>query len=178
MNHYLNIKNWKLKIRLTRKGFSFLELMTVIAMVGIMTAVTLVSLNKSRSEKDVEVAARVVAGALHEAQNYALTGENASSSCGGMYWFKYKITGDSDYEISGCLSAKYTLPKNITFNEVGSIYFTTPHADIYGADGNLLFAQDPYKTAGYLDITLKKDSSEYHVCLYPAGDIKEKKDGC
>lgn len=52
--------------------------MVAIAIVGILTAAAIVPLNKSRTKKEVEVAAREVAASIREAQNYALAGKNDS----------------------------------------------------------------------------------------------------
>lgn len=57
-----------------RKGTTLIELMVVVAIIGIMTAVVFVSLSRSRTHNEVAQAMRAFASDVREAQNAALTG--------------------------------------------------------------------------------------------------------
>ena len=57
-----------------RGGFTFIELIVVIAIIGIMTALILTALSGGRSETVTSVNARQLAATLRRAQNDALTG--------------------------------------------------------------------------------------------------------
>ena len=145
-----------------QKGFSLLELIIVIAIVGIMTAITLVSMNTLREKKAVEEAAREVAAAIRETQNYALTGKDItadSSAC--AYVFGWAGTG---YNMSGCDSQVYSLKNDTTFVNNGSFSFSVPFATL--------------NPAADIDIVLLKGGSFYHVCVYISGLVKESLSGC
>ncbi len=173
------------------KGFSFLELMIVIAIIGIMTVVALVYISKSnRSGKEVEFAAREVAVAIREAQNNALGGKQPDAgmvAC--VHGFYFNASGATDYKIfynlkpagADCPTASkdhssstdyisYSLSNGVQFSAgSGAIYFDSPHGNIF-RDGTLL--------ASTLTITVFKDSQNYNICVYPSGNVIESKDAC
>lgn len=144
-----------------KRGFSFLELMITIAIAGIMTATMLVSMNEQRDRKAVEGAAREVAAVIREIQNYALTGKKLASSSGCAYVFNWSGTG---YNISSCDTQSYTLKNGVSFNNNGSFSFSIPFANL--------------NTSSTTSIMLKKNSSNYYVCVYASGVVSESIDIC
>lgn len=155
-----------------KKGFSFIELMVVIAIIGIMTAVTTVSLGNTRTKKEVEVAAREVAAAIREAQNYALAGKQVS---GAEYPCDYKfnaMVGTSNYNIAydyhiygnaACNPKNLyssSLKNGVSFESVppNPISFSIPYGSINPA----------------ARVVLGKSSSRYTVCVNFSGNIEEK----
>ena len=63
-----------------RRGFTLIEIMVVMAIIGIVTAVTIVSFGSGKERKAVEGQARKVAAAIREMQNYALTGKQIGTN--------------------------------------------------------------------------------------------------
>lgn len=188
-----SIVNCQLSI-VKKRGFSFMELMIVCAIIGIMTAVALVYLGGSnRSGKEVELAAREVAVAIREAQNNALGGKQPSTLAAGEvacgHGFYFNASGATDYKIfynlkpagADCPTASkdhssstdyisYSLSNGVQFSAgSGAIYFDSPHGNIF-RDGTLL--------ASTLTITVFKDSQNYNICVYPSGNVIESKDAC
>jgi prepilin-type N-terminal cleavage/methylation domain-containing protein len=143
-----------------RRGFSLIELMVVVAIVGIMISVTLISMNATREKKAVETAAREVAAVVREAQTYALTGkglQNQLTSC--KFTFNWGNIANTDYRITDCKTAIYTLKNGVVFLNSGTIDFNVPFSMLPGAS----------------TITVQKGSSSYNICIYTSGIVKE---GC
>ncbi|MCX6765713.1 MAG: prepilin-type N-terminal cleavage/methylation domain-containing protein [Candidatus Moranbacteria bacterium] len=156
---------------MNNRGFTLLELIIVIAIIGIMTSVTLVYLGDSRKDRELEVAAREVAAAVREAQNNALTGKNASSTC-NSYVFTY---GGSNYSVSnnsGCSNPpiQYTLKNKVTFQNSGSFSFSIPFGVLSPNNNTVITLQNQTST------TIKT----INVCVYPPGRVEEKRigEGC
>ncbi|KKR20862.1 MAG: Tfp pilus assembly protein FimT [Candidatus Moranbacteria bacterium GW2011_GWA2_39_41] len=143
----------------TNRAFTLVEFLVVIAFMGIMTAVSLVSFYDSKNKKAVETEARKVAAVVREAQNYALTGKNASAGCGNEYTFTY---GGSEYGIIGCVTESYSLIGGVSFNTNSSFSFSVPWGNASEA-----------KT-----IAVEKGNDKYNICVYQSGKIVEKKDDC
>lgn len=142
-----------------KKAFTLTEIVVVIAIVGIMTGVMLVSLSGTRTDKALETAGQEVAAAVREAQNYALTGRGAGPGC-NTYTFSY---GGSSYDISngsGCeVNISYELKNGVVFSGTsGSFYFLVPHGII--------------DIASTETITLGKNSKKVNVCVYPSGRVE------
>ncbi|MBU2028494.1 prepilin-type N-terminal cleavage/methylation domain-containing protein [Patescibacteria group bacterium] len=144
-----------------RRGFSFIELMIVICIISIMTALILVSMNAEREKKAVEIAAREVAAVVREAQNYALTGKNLKNAISCSFIFTW--TGNS-YSISNCKNQSYSLKNGVTFSNNGSFSFSIPFANL--------------DISSTKDIGLYKGSSSYHVCVYVSGVVSESLNVC
>ena len=157
------------------KGFTLVELLIVIAIIGIMSAVSIVSLQNGKTEKEVETAATQVAAAIREAQNNALTGKknNGETPCDYVY---FRWISNSNYAISYeekvsegiCSSIKdysvYTLENDVIVSSFDEISFSIPFG---GTD-----------ISGTEDIVLSKDSNIYHVCVTSSGSVTEGKDEC
>jgi prepilin-type N-terminal cleavage/methylation domain-containing protein len=70
-------------------GYSVVEVMVVMAIIGIMSAALIVSVGSSREKKTVESEALKVAASIREAKNYALTGKTLDTAnnfpCDGRF---------------------------------------------------------------------------------------------
>ncbi|MCD6149636.1 prepilin-type N-terminal cleavage/methylation domain-containing protein [bacterium] len=146
-----------------KKAVTFIELVIVVAIVGIMTSVLLVSTSGSRTDKALEAAAREVAAMIREAQNYALTGKDAGAGC-NSYVFAYTDATNSYSVNNGCnINNSYTLKNGIVFNSgvSGSFNFSAP----YGACSVVLGAPE--------NIALSKSGKTIRVCVYSSGKVIE-----
>jgi prepilin-type N-terminal cleavage/methylation domain-containing protein len=141
-----------------KKGFSFIELMITIAIMGIMTTITLVSMNKGRELWAVKTAAREVAATVRETQNNALTGKglkDQTTSC--VFRFRW-VVDSSNYFMEDCKDQSYVLKNGVTFSNLGSITFEVPFSMLSGSTRT---------------ITVKKGASAYNICVYVSGAVKE-----
>jgi prepilin-type N-terminal cleavage/methylation domain-containing protein len=89
----------KLKIVTNCKAFSLIELMIVMAIIGILSVVIIAGLTSSRSSTRLKSAQREVASVIRLAQSYALQGktQNGITPCG--YGFRFAGGNETDYEI-------------------------------------------------------------------------------
>lgn len=166
-----------------KKGMSILELMIVIAIMGIMTAAAMVSFSGNRPKKEVEVEARKFAAAIREAQNYALTGKKGSGSDKACGWgVILGASPSSDYKIfynrlssapdcaafnSGLNNRNYPAASSVDFirydlNKVisGSVapkgaYFTIPFGPAHNGTSGCLLAGDTAPSCGGLSGPVK-----------------------
>jgi len=167
----MRAKDTEEKKRGNSSGFTLIEVVLITTLVIIMTSVLLVISWGQRADKELEVAARVVAGAIREAQNYALNGRQvASDEVPCEFGFQsvaprtYKIvynyhSGDGNCTSSPKDVAVYTVKNNVTIPDIGPIYFDIPHGDL-----------TPIATT---TITVSKSGKSRNVCVYASGRVEE-----
>lgn len=162
------------------RGFTLVEVMLVMAFIGIMTGVVFVSLSTRRSMESAKSAAREVAAAVRETQGSALSGLRRgknSSVPDGRSICRYEITQTSatEYQSSvfhandcsigsptSLLLRTYTLPNGVRFSSPLSspwrVVFAVPRGEV---------------TPGNVSISLAKGGSSFSVCVSSAGSVKE-----
>lgn len=153
-------------LRNNKAGFSFIELITVIAIIMIMTATAFVFLGGGRKKTDLKTAEREVAATIKLTQSYTLQGKTVSGSTPCGFGFRFK--DDNSYEIfyilpgpdssnncsiknansdsRKCLGnsychilESYELKTGIKLQEepsIATVYFTVPHANPFNSSGN------------------------------------------
>ncbi len=178
------IKQKNIKNKNFKKGFTLVELLIVIAIIGIMTAVLLVSMSKGGVNNTLKVAGRQLSGALRESQNYALTGkqkEEGSYPCAfkfsvepladGVYYnIKYasrSINEQCGQDEGGYIFEDFVGPVKFVGVEsvsVKEIIFTVPHATYTPID------QDAEEQTEFI---IEKKGKKYKVVIYASGRIEE-----
>lgn len=158
------------------KGFSLLELTVAMAVVGILIAAVIVPLNNSRTKKEVEVAAREVAAAIREAQNYALTGKSTSAGYPCRYGFRADNTEsgyyiDYYYATESCTILQGITQPYISYELKNGVLFSSDSGDFdFSVPWGVITANTFTLPARYV---VSKGSSSYTVCVYSAGNITE-----
>jgi prepilin-type N-terminal cleavage/methylation domain-containing protein len=166
------------------RGFSLVEVMTVIAIVGIMLGITFVSFSGRRDEESLKGAAREVAAAVRSTQSNALSGvkrgvpepppkslcwivlKKASSTSYEVFTrYKNTATDDCDTEGFNGTSETYALPNGVSFSgdwNMGgaALSFDVPRGD--------------YREADLSNIVLTKGGEHVSVCVLPSGVVIEK----
>lgn len=145
------------------RALAFVEMMIVIAIIGIIASVTIASFQPGRSSTRLKAAQREIVATIKLAQSYALNGkkQGGTTPCG----YGFRFSDSSHYEIfynprggSSCVAKNsdpnqrhyldstntpaaesFALSNNVTLNSlVGDteIYFTIPHANVYDEAGS------------------------------------------
>lgn len=144
-----------------------IEVLIVIAIIGILSAMVLVSLAGARTARDLDRSAHEVAAVLREAQNYALSGRSASIGENNCSYSVQVTSGSSNYSLrhtygSGCGSndslSNYSLTRGVVFGSNLTASFSVPRGVLTPAPAS---------------IALTKDGSTVYVCLSAAGQISE-----
>jgi len=177
--------------RQTVHGFSLIELVVVIAIIMIMTALLLTVGAEDRTKRALQTASRQVAAGLREAQTRALNGSvnGTQYPCdftfdlgGGSYDIRFSYydpdpdstsftKDDGDGQINcqdkvedGVAVSGVALPKGVTATDSASITFDVPHGVPYDESGKLKDSK-PF--------VLQSDNLFYAVCLSPSGRVDE-----
>lgn len=88
------------------RAVTLIEMMTVIAIIGIITSVTIVSFQSGRADSRLRAAQREVAATIKLAQGYALQGKTQAGEVPCGYGFRF--TDTDSYEIFYNLLTGYT----------------------------------------------------------------------
>lgn len=150
------------------RAFSLVELLVVIAVIGVLSSIMLVNLTTNRIEKEVEGAAFQVAIKIREAQTSALTGRqfiaNTVPCSYRVSWSGSQLTTSYVYKdgSGNCTSITtvdaISLIAGMSFTASGSVDFTLPFAQITSSQV----------------LTLQKASISQVVCLGSNGLIEPK----
>lgn len=161
---------------LSKRGFTLMELMIVMAITGIMLSVVLVNMQNSRKNSEIEAAGMQLVSLLREVQNNALTGKKIGSDEGDYSCaFQFKINTNGSYEIARSLkqsgndsceggddmSDPYVTGglQKVKLNSQQTIKFTVPHGEMIGVSQIILQH-------------VADSSVTYSACISAGGDIE------
>lgn len=153
------IKNKKLDFSI-RRGMTLIEVMASIAIIGIMSAISIVSFTASKRSAELETAAEEVMAVLREAQNYSLTGKNLRAGCSSYTTVFTNASANFTLHngLGTCeLNQVYSLKNGVVIATIGSVIFEAPHAT----------------KSGISRILIRKNTSYYTVCVNTAGLIRK-----
>ncbi|MDP1845418.1 MAG: prepilin-type N-terminal cleavage/methylation domain-containing protein [Candidatus Moranbacteria bacterium] len=172
------IQNSKLKIKNSSRGFTLIEIIIAIAIVGIVSGIAVVNFGKN-DDKDVRMERERLTSFLRDVQNKALTGEivaGVSGVCGfGVHYVSsskiqaYYTTHGTDCKISGSktygtdLQDVFNVRNGVTVNSSFSdVFFLIPNGEVY---------DNGTPMATPVTLTLTKNTS-IGITIDAAGNIK------
>ena len=169
----------KTKKRKFLRGFTVIEILVIIGIMGIMLSVALVSLSGGRTSAKLDAAQREVASAIQTAKSNALQGKTASGSV-PKYWGIYFDNDNKTYkivpsnapgtDIAGGTET-YTLSNGVTFSVTNvtsrRIYFSIPNGNILRGNGSL------YASGDTATVTVSISGLNKTVSISSGGVIKE-----
>lgn len=192
------IKNKTTIIR--ERGFTLVELLIVCIIIGIMTAVILVSLQGNHDQKAVETEGRKLAATLREVQNNALTGKltgqtpsptlalcyaefQVDSSTNPPTYSEYQTTRGAACPAPADLKDATLTPINtfkigntVSMGDPGigkKIFFSAPFGHIFYFDSGTSYPEYTIASGSAMNYVLTKGSANFTVCLCPAGKVVE-----
>lgn len=173
---------WHDALTTSRRGFTLIEVIIVIAIISIVSSTILVSLASGRASRETERWGHTFAASVRQAQSYALTGRVANLTEENCY-FAIRVTDVSTYSVvnyyragGNCDNVQVletnTLTNGVQFTGVASypkVYaFQLPRAAVYtGTSGALA----PLGSTDIIGFT--KAGTTRSVCLYPSGRVEE-----
>lgn len=163
-----------------KKGMTLVELVTVIAVIGIMTSVTIVAFGQLKNRSDLDAESEKLISVIRQAQNYALTGRGGQFNLSCPYYYIHFHRSSGKYEIRNHESggvicggpysySGYELERGVSFDQDGeyaNLVFSVPHANLETVSG-LNFSGVWHR------IDLKKGSIKQYICFNSAGAIKK-----
>lgn len=157
-------------------GFSLVEVLVVIAFIGIMTGVLFVSLSGKRTETSLKSAAREVAAAVRTAQNSALTGVKTGVPDGrSLCRYDIERTSASTYEIFVRYSQNNgSCPGNNNDRSSLGRFSLKNGVSFSGGNWSVLFDVPRGNVSATASIGLTKSGSSFSVCVPSSGSITEK----
>lgn len=147
-------------------GYTLIEMMVVIALISIFSAIVLVNSGNARVTQDLSNTGYELVSVLREAQNNALTGLQGvagTKPCGFKFWWdnsrSYKVIYQykNGENCTGTFDLRsYTLSNGVGFSgTAGEFTFTLPHGII----------------ASNQAVVLSKADVNQVVCVYTGGHI-------
>lgn len=155
------------------KGFTILELMVAIAIVGIMTTVAIVSFSGAKSDAKIRASQRELASTIEMAQSYALQGKTQGDFVPDYY--SVRFSDSTNYHI--CYSCVDSSVCPNSCNDSTTFERYSLKDGVVGPSGSAVTFKVPYgDSTSSSDITFNLSiagSSSKTVTVSPMGSVTE-----
>jgi prepilin-type N-terminal cleavage/methylation domain-containing protein len=164
--------NKKTTKKTIKKGFTLIELMIIIAIIGTMTTVGFVSLKSGQNQAKLKATQAEIATMIKLAQSYALQGKKQGAVVPEYYGLKFSVDGTGYIFCSSSDATDLNCSNSIETHLFGG------EIVLSAGQGSLLWFDIPngncqLSSAGSLLLTLKLDSNEKSITVSPGGSITE-----
>ena len=161
------------KNRRKQLGFTLIELMVIVAIIGIMTTIGFVSLKSGQNKNKLKSAQAEITATIKLAQSYALQGKKDNNDIVPKY-YGVRFSADGKSYIF-CSNSNAT--DTACSNPVGT-YPLKNGVVLSAGQGSLVSFNVPYgncslSSGGSLVIKVKIDSDEKTITINPGGSITE-----
>ncbi len=145
----------------TKKAFSLMEILIVMALMSIMLVVVISTKNTDSSGKEVEAAAQQIVAQLRTLQNESLNGKQFSNVPVGVFKFHAENTSYTVSYINGgsILNSFVVNLSKVNVVAAADIIFNSPRGENSGQNAILIRSR-------------KNTSLEYVICVSSNGNIK------
>lgn len=165
------------------KGFTLIEVLVVIAIIGIVSSLIISSLSTQRLSRETDRGAHEFGSQLRSAQNYALAGRSTGLTQENCYYgvrltsattfslvHYYRVGGNCD---TSTVLSSMTLPNGVQFSGIAAypttFAFQLPRAEVYSDTGGGLASMGATQLIG-----LTKGGQTAYLCLYPSGRVEQR----
>lgn len=154
-----------------RTGFTLIEVLVVIAIIGIATATFLVSFTNLRQQRNLELASQEVVSALRTAQNYALAGQAVGAIKNNCSFGFQAGAGGSAYSFIHTFGDCITGPTNT--NTIGTSSLRSGITFAGAVTTNFLLPRGEVASAGTVTIQIQSTNgvASSNVCVTKNGRI-------
>jgi prepilin-type N-terminal cleavage/methylation domain-containing protein len=163
-----------------RYGFSLIELLIVIAVIGIMSAFVFVAFDKRPSH--LEIASRQLTSDIRTLQRSALSGSVPSGISGPVCGFGMHRSGASEYQLfvitknNAGDSCDSGYAKEVTTGEVFSTKTLEQGVQFAQGPTNLYFEVPHGKVSRANNYQITLDGKSYYICVSDTGEVVENKE--
>lgn len=146
--HNLDLEIHDSRFTIHEKGFTLVELLVVIALMGILATLVVVSFNRQSAKRSVLLAQNETVTNMRKVQGYSLSARNIEPSVAAKYYIIRFVKDESSYTVSA-VDSNYNyypnvesikLPQGVVISNLGSgtqsldcvqIAFAAPYGQTY-----------------------------------------------
>lgn len=161
-----------MKKKIRKNGFTLIELMIIVAIIGIMTTVGFVSLKSGQNQAKLKATQTEIVALVKLAQSYALQGKKQGAVVPEYYGVKFSVDG------SGYVFCSSSDSMDASCNNSIETHQFSDGVSMDLGRGSLVWFDVPFgncrlSSVGSLQLQLILDDAEKNIIISPGGSITE-----